>query len=277
MKNNGLCPALLTLCLIAPGLYAETPKVDRSPLGIPEGLSPIEAGDYIVQEGEKRAEGFKDMTASAQMILRNARGGEAIREMDIKIMEVEDGGKGLTVVQAPKDVKGTSLLTWSWDDKDDEQWLYLPALKRVKRIASGNKNGPFMGSEFTYEDFSGQPPEKYITELLRTEKLHDIDMFVMQRTPKPELKSGYSKTIAWIDQIHLRMYQVHYFDKNDKHVKTLTASGYQHYEDEWWRADELLMTNLFTGSSTQLVWRDVQFDQQLTERDFDVNALKGAR
>jgi aldehyde:ferredoxin oxidoreductase len=96
------------------------------------------------------------------MILRNKRGQESKRELEIRTLEVkDDGDKSLTVFHTPRDVRGTALLTYSHGVDPDDQWLYLPALRRVKRIASNNQSGPFMGSEFAYEDLSSQEIDKY--------------------------------------------------------------------------------------------------------------------
>jgi len=91
------------------------------------------------------------------MTLRNRAGKESLRNVRIKNLEVDgDGDKSLSIFDEPADVKGTTSLTWSHSDKPDDQWLYLPALKRVKRISSKNKSGPFMGSEFAFEDIGSQ-------------------------------------------------------------------------------------------------------------------------
>ncbi|HCM05717.1 MAG TPA: outer membrane lipoprotein-sorting protein, partial [Oceanospirillales bacterium] len=127
-----------------------------------EGLSAEQQGLAIAKERKARDLGWGDSTSSVIMTLRNAQGEESIREMRMKSLEVaNDGDKGLTIFDTPKDVKGTAFLNFSHIEKSDDQWLYLPALKRVKRISSRNKSGPFMGSEFAYEDLSSFEIEKY--------------------------------------------------------------------------------------------------------------------
>ncbi|MFQ5771267.1 MAG: outer membrane lipoprotein-sorting protein, partial [bacterium] len=108
-----------------------------------------EKGLAIAKEAERRDKGFKDFTASMLMMLRNKRGKDSIRKIRIKTLEVEgDGNKSLIIFDYPKDVKGTAFLTYSHKVGDDDHWLYLPALKRVKRISSHDKSGSFVGSEF---------------------------------------------------------------------------------------------------------------------------------
>ena len=143
-----------------------------------------EKGLQIAQEADRRDEGFGDHEQTLVMILRNRHGQETTREIRGKSLEVaDDGDKSMVIFDSPKDVEGTALLTHSHKSGDDDQWLYLPALKRVKRIASNNKSGPFMGSEFAYEDLSSQEVEKYTYKYLKDEVLDGQDMFVIERYP----------------------------------------------------------------------------------------------
>ncbi len=245
--------------------------------GLSSALTPEEKAQQIIDEAERRAEGFKDMAASAEMVIRNARGHEARRALDIKILEVPDGARSLTVVQAPKDVRGTALLTFSHDHGEDEQWLFLPAVKRVKRVAASGRSGPFMGSEFSYEDFSAQSRDKYTYRWLGEEPLNGLDCDMLERLPKPGIQSGYSRLVSWVEKKNLLLQRVHYFDHRNQHIKTLTVSGYSKYQDRWWRAESFVMTNLVTGGASILTWRDIRFRVGLTERDFDQNALQAAR
>ena len=117
--------------------------------------SDSEQGLVIATERKARDIGWTTSESTLQMVLRNAQGDESSRQLRIKSLEVHgEGDKGLTIFDQPLDVKGTAFLNHSHVDGADDQWLFLPALKRVKRIASQNKSGPFMGSEFAYEDLS---------------------------------------------------------------------------------------------------------------------------
>ena len=134
--------------------------------------TPQEQGLAIAKEADLRDKGFGDSSATMKMILRNRQGDESTREVRVRTLEVDgDGDKSLSIFDSPADVKGTAFLTFSHILKPDDQWLYLPALKRVKRISSKNKSGPFMGSEFAYEDISSDEVEKYTYKYLRDETL----------------------------------------------------------------------------------------------------------
>ncbi len=130
--------------------------------GIALSETPEEKALRIVTEADEYDSGFQDSLSSSEMILRNKQGEETVRYFRGKTLEVEgDGDKTLFIFDSPRDVKGTATLTFSHKIGPDDQWLYLPALKRVKRITSDNRSGSFVGSEFAYEDLGSQEIEKY--------------------------------------------------------------------------------------------------------------------
>ncbi len=241
------------------------------------GESPEEKGLTIAREAKARDSGWGDMQARLKMVLRNAQGEQSVRTLRIKSLEVEgDGDKGLTIFDEPRDVKGTALLTFSHPVGDDEQWLYLPALKRVKRISSRNKSGPFMGSEFAYEDLTSFEVPKYTYRWLRDEPCGDDTCFVVEQKPTDK-NSGYTRRIVWIDHNHYRIRKIEFYDRKNSLLKTLTFSGYQQYQGKFWRADRMEMVNHQNGKSTVLEWQDIRFGTGLDDRDFNKNSLKRAR
>ena len=236
-----------------------------------------EKGMAIAVEADKRDEGFGDSTANMTMVLKNKQGDTSTRYIRIKTLEViGDGDKSMSIFDEPADVKGTAFLTFSHAIKPDEQWLYLPALKRVKRINSKNKSGPFMGSEFAYEDIASQEIEKYTYKYLRDETLNGIDCFVIERYPAYE-HSGYTRQVVWINKAEYRPEKVVFYDRKNSLLKTLTYDGYQQYLDKFWRADQMHMENHQTGKSTTLTWSNYQFRTGLEDSDFNKNSLKRAK
>jgi outer membrane lipoprotein-sorting protein len=236
-----------------------------------------EKGLAIAVEADKRDEGFGDSTANMTMVLKNKQGDTSTRYIRIKTLEViGDGDKSMSIFDEPADVKGTAFLTFSHAIKPDEQWLYLPALKRVKRINSKNKSGPFMGSEFAYEDIASQEVEKYTYKYLRDETLNGIDCFVIERYPAYE-HSGYTRQVGWINKAEYRPEKIVFYDRKNSLLKTLTYDGYQQYLDKFWRADQMNMENHQTGKSTTLTWSNYQFRTGLEDSDFNKNSLKRAK
>ena len=197
--------------------------------------------------------------------------------MCTRSLEVDgDGDKTMIIFDQPRDVKGTALLTFSHKIEPDDQWLYLPALKRVKRISSRNKSGPFMGSEFAYEDLASQEVEKYSYRYLKDETLNGQAMFLIERDPVDE-NSGYRRQLVWIDQAEYRPQKIEFYDRKDSLLKTLEFRGYVQYLDRYWRAREMYMENHQTGKSTLLTWENYEFRVGLQDSDFTTNSLKRAK
>ena len=253
---------ILPLILLPHDVIAQTPK---------------EKGLAIVVEADKRDTGWKDQVAELEMILRNKQGEESKRTLSIKTLEVDnDGDKSLTIFDNPRDVKGTAFLSYTHSLKPDDQWLYLPALKRVKRISSANKSGPFVGSEFAYEDLSSQEVDKYTYKWLRDESYRGRENFVIERNPAYE-DSGYTRQIVWIDKKNYHTNKVEFYDRKNALLKTLDINDYELYLDKYWRSHSMLMVNHQTGKETLLIWKKYKFSNNLDDRDFDINTLKRSR
>ena len=239
--------------------------------------SPEEKGMAIAVEADKRNTGWVDSTNDLQMILRNAQGQESKRDIRLKTLEVmDDGDKSMSIFDTPRDVKGTAFLSYTHAITPDDQWLYLPALKRIKRISSANKSGPFMGSEFAYEDISSQEVEKYTYKWLRDETLNGKNVFVIERYPVYK-HSGYKRMIAWIDKEIYMPLKIEFYDRKDALLKTLTVHDYKQYLEQYWRPDRQEMINHQSKKNTTLLWSNYQFKTGLTNRNFDKNSLKRAR
>ena len=249
-------------------------------LAWPAGLaaeSAEEAGLRIATEARERQKGFGNFVASMTMTLRNKRGQESHREVRLKVIEVEgDGDRTMFVFDRPRDVRGTAFLVHAHKEDADEQWLYLPALKRVKRISSSNQSGSFMGSEFSYEDMGTVEIEKFTHRHLRDEACGALQCAVLERVPVSK-DSGYSRQLVWLDREELRTMQIRFFDRRDAHLKTMVVEGYKQYLDRFWRSSRIAMTNHLTGKSTLLVWSDYEFGADLDLGDFTRTALKRAR
>lgn len=239
--------------------------------------TPEERGLAIAIEADHRDSGWQDQTARLEMILRNRHGQESRREIRSRTLEVDgDGDKSMSIFDSPRDIKGTAFLSYTHALKADEQWLYLPALKRVKRISSNNKSGPFMGSEFSYEDLSSQEVEKYSYQYLRREKIDGREAFVIERTPAYK-HSGYTRLITWLDTEMYQPLKIEFYDRKQALLKTLRYTGYKQYEGHYWRPTDMHVINHQTKKSTDLHWSDYRFKNGLSKRDFDRNSLKRAR
>jgi outer membrane lipoprotein-sorting protein len=261
MQKNCFLPILL-LILPVHNVIAETAE---------------EKGLAIAVEADKRDAGWVDQTADLEMILTNKHGDSSHRTMRLRSLEVDgDGDKSLTIFDKPRDIKGTAFLSHTHALKPDDQWLYLPALKRIKRISSANKSGPFVGSEFAYEDLSSQEVEKYTYKWLRDEVIDGHNVFVIERFPQYK-NSGYTRQISWLDKEMYQRRKVEFYDRKNTLLKTLISSDYEQYLDQYWRPGKMEMVNHQTGKRTDLIWEDYQYKNGLGDRDFDRNTLKRAR
>lgn len=240
--------------------------------------SPEEKGLAIALEIDQRGTGFGDCILDTVMILRNRQGREHQRLMRSQVLETQqDGDKSVTIFDSPGDVRGTALLTYSHKSGDDDQWLYLPALKRVKRISSSNKSGAFMGSEFAYEDMGSREVEKYRYRYIRDEQINDQNGFVLELYPRDRKNSGYSRIVSWVDKVEYRVHKEEYYDKKERLLKTLLLSEYHQYLDFLWRAHLLKMVNHQNGKETDLVQSNFTFQTGLSDRDFTKNSLKRSK
>ena len=262
----------LPLLSLAPQAGAATePPADRV------ALDPVERGTAIAMEAERRDSGFGDSEEILTMVLRDGKGRERTRTLRLRTLEqTDDGDWSLTIFDEPADVKGTALLTYSHGLEADDQWIYLPALKRVKRISSKNKSGPFMGSELAFEDMSSFELEKYRYTYLRDEPCEALQCFVSEWVPAYE-HSGYSRMEVWHDTREYRLQRIDYYDKKGEHLKTLSLDEYQLFDERFWRPLHWEMHNHKTGKVTLLDFTSIEFGQGFTERDFDQNSLKRAR
>ena len=242
-----------------------------------------EKGFEIAARSDRSDRGFSDSEAQMKMILRNAAGAETTRTLKMKTLEVADeslGDKSIILFDSPADIEGTALLSHAKILDPDDQWLYLPALKRVKRISSKNKSGPFVGSEFAFEDFTAQELNKFTYKFLREEPCGGdngaLMCDVVERYPRYE-NSGYSKQIAWVDQTDFQTRKLEFYDRRGDLLKTLIFKDYRKYDDGYWRAHLLAMKNHKTGKHTDLVYSGYQFKTGLKENDFVKGVLKRQR
>ncbi len=254
-----LIVAMITTAMLPSILYAQSAE---------------QRGLEIAQAADAYDKGFTDLTANMTMTLRSKTGKTSTRNIRIKTLEVEnDGDKSVSIFDEPADVKGTAMLTYSHGLEADDQWLYLPALKKVKRINSRNKSGPFMGSTFAFEDLSSQEVEKYSYKFIREEACGEWQCYVIER--KPEYKySGYTRQVTWLDKEAYRLVKVEFYDRKKSLLKTLVTSDFNQYLGHYWRPGKMDMMNHLTGKGTLLEWTDYQFQTGLTDRDFRSQSLK---
>ena len=248
---------------------------------VPHAISQTleEKGFEIAARSDRSDRGFGDSESKMTMVLRNAAGQETSRSMNFTTLEMPDesvGDKSLVLFSTPKDIEGTALLSHAKILDPDDQWLYLPALKRVKRISSRNKSGPFVGSEFAFEDFTASELNKFNYKYLREEPCGELQCDVVERVPRYE-NSGYTKQISWVDTTDYQIRKIEFYDRRGSLLKELKFEDYRKYADKYWRPHRLAMKNIQTKKSTDLIYGEYKFGVGLKDKDFVKGRLSRLR
>jgi len=220
--------------------------------------------------------GYVGETRQMTLTLISPQGEESVRKLAFEGFE---GGnrhdKSLLRFTFPADMKGATLLTHEQGDGDDDQWLYLPAVKRIKRIATTNQSGSFMGSEFAYEDLVVRQLDKYEYRYIGDETIDGKDCYVIERTPKNKA-SGYSRVVRWRMKDNLQELRSDYYDRKGELLKRRDMEGH-HLVDGYWRVKRILVANVQTNRKSTISFDDVKLKVQLAAERFSVQEFNAAQ
>jgi len=230
----------------------------------------------IVLEADKRATGYIDSSSKTEMILIDQKKREKKKSMVNQVKEYDAGDRSVITFIEPAENRGTALLVHGKADEDDDQWLYLPRMKRTKKISSNNKTGSFLGSEFSFEDLSDQDVDDFTYTWLKEENLNGLVCDVIERTPINK-KSFYSKHIVWIDKTELRTQKIEYYNRRGELYKTMTFNGYRLHDDNRWRPDQMVMVNHSNDKSTIMNISEFATGVGLTDNTFSISSLSRGR
>ena len=162
-------------------------------------------------------------------------------------------------------------MTWAHANDDDDQWLYMPAIRKVKRISARNQSGAFMGSEFAYEDLGSSEVDKYAWTFEREESIEGRPCQVLGRVPKDK-RSGYSRQVVWLDDAYQQAVRIEFFDRKGELLKTMTFSHFTQY-GKYWRANLIEVSNHQTHKRSMLAWTKRSVGGGAAPEDFDPDAL----
>jgi outer membrane lipoprotein-sorting protein len=236
-------------------------------------------GQQIARESERRDAGWKDARVTLTMILQDRKGNTRERKLRMLFLEVPGdagGDKSIAIFDSPPDMKGTLLLTHTKVAGNDDQWLYLPSLKRVKRISSSNRTGAFFGSEFTYEDIAAPEIARFSYNYTGNKPCASLTCFVVERKPLYK-NSGYSVMVTYFDTAQYRPQKIEYFDRKGKLTKVLTMTGYKKLAGRFWRASTFTMKSNKTGRTTVLKYGQWKFATGLDDASFSKGNLRNIR
>ena len=233
----------------------------------------------IMEKVDARDDG-KTLEQDMLMLLIDKNGNERTR--DLKSYEKDFGADEHKTLffKSPADVKNTAFLTYDYDDasKDDDQWLYLPALKKVKRIPSADKSSSFMGSDFSYFDMTDRDLENYDFKILKETKVRGNDAWMIEATPRNQEtidESGYTKTIAIVRKDNYMVVRAINFLTNGK--KKYLDLKQIHEEGGIWLVDEMTMTTKKgkdTLHKTVLTFSNVALNAPISDDVFTTRRLE---
>ncbi len=236
------------------------------------GLQPLNAqttGHEVMEKVYHNPTG-DDMQSELTMTLINARGERRTRELKQFIKTEDDVEKKIMFFLSPADVRNTSFMNFSYTDgSDDDQWIYLPALRRVRRISSDDKSDYFMGSDFTYDDLGERHPNEDEHVLIKEETIDGHDCYVVESTPK-DSSYMYSKTVTWVMKDSYLGLKREFYDRNGDLLKVLSIKEFDQI-DGFWTILETEMHNVQRNHRTVMSIKDVEYntgipDSQFTER-----------
>jgi len=223
----------------------------------------------------------KDTSQRTKMTLVDSRGGERIR--DLEVYDKNYGHrtrKGITFFLSPPEVKGVGFLSWSYPDKDDDQWLYLPELKRVRQISGATRKQSFQGSDFTYDDLELFDDIRDWTEkdaaskLIREREMVDgVPCAVIELVPQGK-EYEYARFLLWLDRKNSTFRQIELYDKKDGALlKTLALGGFETIENVP-TPHRIEMTNVKKGTKTMLEVSEIRYNRGLADEVFTERTLE---
>ncbi len=253
--------ALLVLVLLVPRVQAQ-----------PDSLT----GAGIAEMVHDRPDG-DDRTMTMTMTLINHRGAKRVRSTVSYSKDYGEDSKSVICFLEPADVRGTGFLTWDYDDpaKEDDRWLYMPALGKVRRIAGSSRNDYFMGTDFTYQDLGSRAVGDDEHELLREEEFDGFQCWVVESKPKEE-GHMYSRVVKWVRQDALIPVRVEFYDRTERLLKILTVPDIR-FQDGFWTAFHMEMESVQDKHRTMLEMSDVEYNPGLSDNLFRVSTLEQGR
>ena len=234
---------------------------------VPGILNAQLTGKEVIEKVYNREEG-EDRKGNLTMTLVNSRGDKRVRKLRQFYKDYGDTEKKIMFFLSPADVRNTSFMNWSYNDpaKDDDQWIYLPALRRVKRISSDSKDDYFMGSDFTYDDLGERHPDEDHHKLLRTESYKGENCYVVESKPKdPDYM--YSKTITWIIKGKWIGLKKKFYDEDGEFLKELHVKEYNQQNGIWIILNSV-MKNVQKDHKTVMEYENVELNTGIRDAYF---------
>lgn len=246
--------AVFAMSIMCMGLWAQSSETNLTGEQIMENVYNRKAPD--------------DVQGNLKMVLENNRGDQRVREINQYIKSSGKDEKKIMFFTAPADVRDTSFMSWSYDDesKEDSQWIYLPALKKIKRISSSNSGDYFMGSDFTYDDLGDRNPSEDTHTVLGQEIVDGKNCYVVESIPL-DSDFMYSKTITWVIPDSWLGVKKEFYDEDGDLLKTLAIEKIEEIKGYSLIASSL-MTNVQKEHTTRMQLSDLEINTGIQDRIF---------
>ena len=251
---------LVLACVTWPALAQDKAKQDPPIPALPKFTKedPHVYGRQLAEYAELYDTGWKDEILKGQMTLFDASGDSVTRSFARMVYEHREKGAGDKIIikfLKPAELAGVAALTFENPGSSDDNWLWLPASKRTRRIAGANNTASFQGTEFTYEDLGSIDPSEYVWRFVEETTLKRgkdrVPVYKLSATPTYK-NTGYSRIVLYVHREHWRHERIEYYDKAGRLLKTRKASGWKLFHNRFWRAMRLDMSNHQTGKRTLL-------------------------
>lgn len=209
-----------------------------------------------------------DQQGVLKMILINSRSEERVREIYQFVKDNKSVEKKIMFFTSPADIRNTSFMNWSYSEskKNDDQWIYLPALRKTKRISSEGKSDYFMGSDFTYDDLGDRHPDADIHTLIKEETVNKLPCYVVKSVSKDK-DYMYNYTLTWVDKNKFIGVKKEFYDEDNSLLKTLTVSKSKKIGD-YWIILESEMHSVQKKHRTKMELSNIAVDQGINDKQF---------
>ncbi|MCR4822027.1 MAG: outer membrane lipoprotein-sorting protein [Treponema sp.] len=232
---------------------------------------------YEIAKKARNIERGKTSCYTAQLILQTKKGGIRTREISLRSKVYDGVKKSLFIFSAPKDVDGVTYLTFEYDsdndsDKQSESWLYMPAMKKVRRISGTSRQDEFMGSDFTYEDMGERGLNRDDFTLLGEETIEEVDCWKVECTSK-DTKEKVPRRILWVRKDNYLPQKINFFNQRGDLERELVCSDIK-MVDGYWSIGKMVMRNLLTEHKSTMVLNTIKYDQDLPDTLFTVASIE---
>jgi predicted RND superfamily exporter protein/outer membrane lipoprotein-sorting protein len=251
-------------------------------LNLPQPVSAQAPNGKQIIERNDAMRSVDDEQVELEMQLINKRGQKRERRVSWVLKnDAQRNQKGLIRFTAPADVRGTSLLSIENADREDDQWLYLPALRKSRRISAANISDSFVGSDFAYEDLGAEEIDQHDYRLVRDDTVDSAPVWVVEATPNSEQRrreSGYSRREIFVRKDNAAIARIDYYDRQKELLKVLrTREIHQVPSTKTWRAQTIEMTNQKTGHTTVIVYGPFVINKGISDDTFSIRELERER